>query len=177
MDKVYDMFKANENLINHVLRKEFPKYLDILTESEKEELLEEGHSALARAVVTFNHKRGIAESTYLYACIKNAYINGIEKTLNRKKHIVLVKGGRDIETKAIDEKSVEDRYVEQEGEERIYQIARESGIKDLEAQLRLIARGYTVSEIETMLGVGQPTQWRRLRKFKKILEKMHDFSE
>ena len=172
MDKVYDMFKANENLINHVLRKEFPKYLEIFTESEKQELLEEGHSALARAVVTFNHKRGIAESTYIYSCLKNAYINSIEKTMNRRKHIVLVKGGRDIEVKAVDEKSVEDRYVEKEGEERIYQIARESGIKELESQLRLIAKGYTVSEIETILGIPQRTQRRRLDKFRKILEKI-----
>lgn len=172
MDKIVDMFKANENLVNHVLRKEFPKYLEILSEGEKQELLEEGQSALARAVVTFNHKRGIKESTYLYNCIRNAYIDSLEKTMNRKKHIVLVKGGRDIEVKAIDEKSVEDRYVEHEGEERIYQIARESGIKDLEAQLRLIAKGYTVSEIETLIGISRQTQNNRLRKFRKILEKV-----
>ena len=175
MDKIYEMedvLRVNMNLLNHVWNKDFLKYNTILSDGEKAEIFEEGQSALARGIVTFNHKRGVKESTYLYNCIRNAYIDTLDKTMKRRKHIVLVKGGKDIEVKAIDEKSIEDRYVEKEGEERIYQIARESGIKELEPQLRLIAKGYRATEIEEILGVSQRTQKRRLDKFRKILEKI-----
>ena len=166
-----EMIIRNEGLIkgvvsefNHVMR---------MYPSEADEFVSIAQQKLVEGVLNYGNHVKVKEQTYLSKAIRNGCYDQMRKILVRKKKVELYgdKMNRIIE----EDSNIEDNYIAKEGEERIYQIARESGIKDLEAQLRLIAKGYSVSEIETTLGIGQPTQWRRLRKFKKILEKMHDF--
>jgi DNA-directed RNA polymerase specialized sigma subunit len=166
-----EMVVRNEGLINGVLS-EFNHVMRMYP-SEADEFVSIAQQKLVEGVLNYGNHVRVSEQTYLSKAIRNGCYDQMRKIMIRKERIELYGDKMD---RIIEEgSSIEDKYIADEGEERIYQIARESGIKDLEAQLRLIAKGYSVSEIETTLGIRQSTQWRRLRKFKKILEKTHDF--
>ena len=166
-----EMITRNENLINGVLN-EFRHVTDRFP-SEKDEFVSIAQQKLVEGVLNYGNHVKVKEQTYLRKAIRNGCYDQMRKILVRKKKVELYgdKMNRIIE----EDSNIEDKYIADEGEERIYRIARESGIKELEPQLRLIAKGYTVSEIETLLGVSQRTQYNRLKKFKKILEKISDF--
>jgi RNA polymerase sigma factor (sigma-70 family) len=166
-----EMVVRNEALINGVLS-EFNHVMRMYP-SEADEFVSVAQQKLVEGVLNYGNHVRVSEQTYLSKVIRNGCYDQMRKIMIRKKRIELY---GDKMNKIIEEdSSIEDKYIADEGEERIYKIARESGIKELEPQLRLIARGYTVSEIETVLGVSQRTQYNRLKKFKKILEKISDF--
>lgn len=162
-----EMVIRNEGLIkgvvsefNHVVR---------MYPSEADEFVSIAQQKLVEGVLNYGNHVKVKEQTYLSKAIRNGCYDQMRKILVRKKKVELY---GDKMNRIIEEGSnIEDKYIADEGEERIYRIARESGIKELEMQLRLIAKGYSVTEIEDLLGIHRNTQRRRLDKFAKILEK------
>lgn len=166
-----EMIIRNEGLIkgvvsefNHVMR---------MYPSEADEFVSIAQQKLVEGVLNYGNHVKVKEQTYLTKAIRNGCYDQMRKLMIRNKRLEFY--GEKINRVIEEGSNIEDKYIADEGEERIYQIARESGIKELEPQLRLIAKGYTDTEIETILGICRSTQWRRLRKFKKILEKTQQF--
>lgn len=166
-----EMIIRNEGLIKGVVS-EFNHVMHMYP-SEADEFVSIAQQKLVEGVLNYGNHVEVKERTYLRKAIRNGCYDQMRKILVRSKKVELY--GDKMNTIIEEGSNIEDKYIADEGEERIYRIARESGIKELEPQLRLIAKGYTVSEIETLLGVSQQTQYNRLKKFKKIMEKICDF--
>lgn len=164
-----EMFERNECMVERMAGTIF---MNFLTENQVdiEEFLETGRVALFDGVMKYDDHVEATEKTYLYAVIKYRLFDYVRKYEVREQYPIEFCGDK-VDLLFNKSTSLEQTYVNREKEEMIYKIARESGIKKLEPQLRLIAKGYRVNEIEQILGVSQQTQYNRLKKFKKILSK------
>lgn len=128
-----------------------------LSDSEREDLIQEGFIALYRAAITFDENKGASFSTYSLLCAKRRMINWVEKNIKPGFSPIPLSSFEDseLEKLAIASDSVEDDYIMKDRVAEVTTLATKLLSEKEKEIFDLYIKGYSPDEICKFKGIAK----------------------